>query len=121
MILLKGINVTSHCEHHMAPIIGTAHIAYYPDKKVVGISKLARVTKIYSKRLQIQERLTAEIANSINFVLNPKGVAVVIEASHFCINNRGVSNPNVKMRTHTLLGCFADDESIRSNFFQSIA
>ena len=120
MVLLKGIKLYSHCEHHMAPIKGVAHIAYYPNTKVVGISKLARVVEIYSKRLQIQERLTSEIANTINFTLKPKGVAVMIEASHSCINNRGINQKDVKMKTHTLIGCFRNDAEISRRFFQLI-
>jgi GTP cyclohydrolase I len=104
----------------MAPIKGVAHIAYYPNTKVVGISKLARVVEIYSKRLQIQERLTSEIANTINFTLKPKGVAVMIEASHSCINNRGINQKDVKMKTHTLIGCFRNDAEISRRFFQLI-
>ena len=120
IVLLKDINVYSHCEHHMAPITGVAHIAYYPNDKVVGISKLARVVEIYSKRLQIQERLTAEIANAVNFALKPRGVAVQIEASHSCINNRGIKQRNATMKTHTLLGCFRNDPEISRRFFQLI-
>jgi GTP cyclohydrolase I len=120
IVLLKNINVYSHCEHHMAPISGIAHIAYYPNEKVVGISKLARVVEIYSKRLQIQERLTAEIAHAINFALKPQGVAVQIEASHSCINNRGVKQKDTTMKTHTLLGCFRNDPEIGKRFFQLI-
>jgi GTP cyclohydrolase I len=120
MVVLKNIRVYSHCEHHMAPIIGVAHIAYYPSVKVVGISKLARVVEMYSKRLQIQERLTAEIANAINFALKPKGVAVQIEAIHSCINNRGIKQKDAKMKTHSLLGCFRNDLEASKRFFQSI-
>ena len=120
MVLLKDIKLYSHCEHHMAPIQGVAHIAYYPNTKVVGISKLARVVEIYSKRLQIQERLTSEIANSINFTLKPKGVAVMIEANHSCINNRGINQKDAKMKTHTLMGCFRNDPEISRRFFQLV-
>ena len=120
MVLLKDIKIYSHCEHHIAPIYGVAHIAYYPNTKVVGISKLARVAEIYSKRLQIQERLTAEIANAINFVLKPKGVAVQIEAHHACISNRGIYQKDVKMSTHTLLGCFKNNYEIGKRFFQLV-
>ena len=120
MILLKDIKFYSHCEHHIAPIKGVAHIAYYPNSKVVGISKLARIVEIYSKRLQIQERLTAEIANSINYTLKPKGVAVIIEASHSCINNRGINQKSAKMKTHSLIGCFRSDPEISRRFFQLI-
>lgn len=120
MILLKDIRLYSHCEHHMAPIHGVAHIAYYPNAKVVGISKLARVVEIYSKRLQIQERLTSEIANTVNFTLKPKGVAVMIEASHSCINNRGINQKDAEMKTHTLIGCFRRDRELSRRFFSSI-
>ena len=121
MVLLKNIRIYSHCEHHIAPINGIAHVAYYPNRKVVGISKLARVTEIYSKRLQIQERLTVEIANAIDFVLKPKGVAVQIEAYHNCINSRGIYQEDAKMSTHTLLGCFKSNAEISKRFFQLIS
>ncbi|MSO13473.1 GTP cyclohydrolase I FolE [Rickettsiales endosymbiont of Trichoplax sp. H2] len=121
MVLLKDINFYSHCEHHIAPIKGVAHIAYYPNTKVVGISKLARIVEIYSKRLQIQERLTSEIANTINYTLKPKGVAVIIEASHSCINNRGINQKLAKMKTHALIGCFRNDPEISRRFFQLIS
>ena len=97
MVVLRDIRFESHCEHHMAPIIGRAHIAYLPDRRVVGISKLARVLEAFSKRLQIQERLTAQVANSIQDVLKPKGVAVVIDATHQCMTTRGVHRPGVTM------------------------
>jgi GTP cyclohydrolase I len=121
MVLLKDIHFYSHCEHHIAPIKGVAHIAYYPNTKVVGISKLARIVEIYSKRLQIQERLTSEIANTINYTLKPKGVAVIIEASHSCINNRGINQKLAKMKTHALIGCFRNDPEISRRFFQLIS
>ena len=120
MVLLKNIKIYSHCEHHIAPISGIAHVAYYPNAKVVGISKLARVAEIYSKRLQIQERLTAEIANAINFALKPKGVAVQIKAYHSCINSRGIQQKDAKMETHSLLGCFRNDPKISERFFQLV-
>ncbi|WPX97277.1 GTP cyclohydrolase I FolE [Candidatus Bandiella euplotis] len=120
IVLLKDIEINSHCEHHMAPINGVAHIAYYPNDKVIGISKLARVVDIYSKRLQIQERLTAEIAHAINLVLKPKGVAVQLEATHSCINTRGVAQKDAKMKTYSLLGCFRQDAEISKRFFQLI-
>lgn len=120
IVMLTGIKLYSHCEHHIAPIKGVVHIAYYPNNKVVGISKLARVVEIYSKRLQIQERLTAEIASSINKTLHPKGVAVMIEAEHSCISNRGIKQDNTKMKTYALTGCFKDSSEISKRFFQLI-
>ena len=113
IVLLKDIPFQSHCEHHMAPIIGKAAIAYMPTNRVVGISKLARVLHGYSRRLQVQERLTAEVANCIYDHLRPQGVAVVIEASHACMTARGVRTPGVKMVTSKLIGCFLDDQSSR--------
>jgi GTP cyclohydrolase I len=116
MVLLREIRLESHCEHHMVPIIGRAHVAYLPAGRVVGISKLARVVEAYSKRLQIQEKLTAQIANSINEVLQPRGVAVVIEASHQCMTTRGVHKPGVTMSTSRMLGAFRDDPALRQEF-----
>lgn len=113
VVLLKDIPFQSHCEHHMAPIIGKASIAYMPRDRVVGISKLARVLHGYSRRLQVQERLTAEVAQCIWDHLNPHGVAVVIEASHSCMTARGVRTPGVTMSTSRLLGCFLDDHRSR--------
>jgi GTP cyclohydrolase I len=113
LVLLKDIPFQSHCEHHMAPIIGKAAIAYMPRDSVVGISKLARVLQAYSRRLQIQERLTAQVAQCIQDHLNPQGVAVVIEASHACMTARGVRTPGVGMVTSRLMGCFLDDERSR--------
>lgn len=113
LVLLKDIPFQSHCEHHMAPIIGVAHIAYMPTDRVVGISKLARVLHGYARRLQVQERLTAEVAQCIHEKLNPSGVAVVIEASHACMTARGVRTPGVSMVTSRLLGCFLDDQRSR--------
>src|ERR1700760_3034251 len=103
MVVLKNITFESHCEHHMVPIIGKACVAYLPNKRVVGISKLARVVEAYAKRLQIQEKMTAQIANAINTILAPKGVAVVIEAEHQCMTTRGVEKPGVLMVTSTML------------------
>ena len=120
LILLKNIDLHSHCEHHLASIKGVAHIGYYPNIKVIGISKLARVVDIYSKRLQIQERLTSEIASIINFTLKPKGVAVMIEASHNCISDRAIKKKNIKMRTYAFLGCFNNNANFVMRFFQSI-
>ena len=113
IVLLKDIPFQSHCEHHMAPIIGKASIAYLPRDKVVGISKLARVLHGFARRLQVQERLTAEVADCICEHLEPKGVAVVIEASHACMTARGVSTPGVMMTTSRMMGCFRDDERSR--------
>lgn len=113
LVLLKDIPFHSHCEHHMAPIIGKASIAYMPTDKVVGISKLARVLHGFSRRLQVQERLTAEVAECIWDNLKPQGVAVVIEASHSCMTARGVRTPGVGMTTSRLLGCFLDDARSR--------
>lgn len=113
IVLLKGIPFHSHCEHHMAPIIGKAHIAYLPQDRVVGISKLARVLHAYARRLQIQERLTAEVADCIWTHLEPRGVAVVIEATHACMTARGVRTPGVAMTTSRMMGVFRDDERSR--------
>lgn len=113
IVLLRDIPFQSHCEHHMAPIIGKAHIAYLPDRLVVGISKLARVLHAYARRLQIQERLTAEVADCIWNHLHPQGVAVVIEASHACMTARGVRTPGVAMTTSRMMGVFRDDERSR--------
>ena len=109
IVLLRDIRLESHCEHHMVPIIGRAHVAYLPHRRVVGISKLARVVEAYAKRLQIQEKLTAQIANTIQEVLEPRGVAVVIEAAHQCMTTRGVHKPGVTMVTSRMLGAFRDD------------
>jgi GTP cyclohydrolase IA len=121
MVVLKGIAFESHCEHHMAPIIGQAHVGYLPKNRIVGISKLARVVQAYAKRLQVQEVMTAQVANLINDVLEPAGVAVVIEASHECMTTRGVHNPGSKMVTSRMLGAFRDDEKTRREFLAAIA
>jgi GTP cyclohydrolase I len=113
MVVLKDIRFESHCEHHLAPIIGKAHVAYLPDRRVVGISKLARLVELYAKRLQIQEKMTAQIANTLEEVLRPKGVAVVIEAAHQCMTTRGVHKPGVAMVTSRMLGAFRTDPSTR--------
>ncbi|WP_044564017.1 GTP cyclohydrolase I FolE [Azospirillum sp. B4] len=113
IVLLKDIPFQSHCEHHMAPIVGKAHIAYLPRNHVVGISKLARVLHAYARRLQVQERLTAEVADCIWRHLKPQGVAVVIEATHGCMTSRGVNTPNVAMKTSRMMGVFRDDERSR--------
>ena len=113
IVMLKDICFESHCEHHIAPIIGKVHIAYLPSHRVVGISKLARLVEVYAKRLQIQEKMTAQIANTLNEVLQPKGVAVVIEAAHQCMTTRGVHKPGVSMVTSRMLGAFRDDPTSR--------
>lgn len=120
MVLLKDIRFESHCEHHMVPIIGRAHIAYLPHKRVVGISKLARVLEVYALRLQIQEKMTAQIANTIDEVLQPLGVAVVIEASHQCMTTRGVHKPGVTMVTSRMLGVFRENSDTRREFLDLI-
>ncbi|MBE7635505.1 GTP cyclohydrolase I FolE [Sneathiella sp. P13V-1] len=113
MIILKGIRMESYCEHHMVPIIGEAHVAYMPDNRVVGISKLARVVDAFSKRLQIQEKLTEQIAETIDEVLRPKGVAVIIESAHQCMTTRGVHKDGVTMITSSMKGCFRDSDITR--------
>jgi len=113
IVLLRDIRLESHCEHHMVPIIGRAHVAYLPHRRVVGISKLARVVDAYARRLQIQEKLTAQIANTIQQVLEPRGVAVVIEAAHQCMTTRGIHKPGVTMVTSRMLGAFRDDPTTR--------
>jgi GTP cyclohydrolase IA len=120
IVLLRDIRLESHCEHHMVPIIGRAHVAYLPHRRVVGISKLARLVEAYAKRLQIQEKLTAQIANTIQEVLEPRGVAVVIEAAHQCMTTRGVHKPGVTMVTSRMLGAFRDDPSTRRELLAMI-
>ena len=120
MVLVKDIGVESHCEHHMVPIIGRAHIAYIPNNRVVGISKLARVVDIFAKRLQIQEKMTAQIANSIENVLKPKGIAVVIDASHQCMTTRGVNKPESSTVTSAMRGVFKDNPRTRNEFLSFI-
>ncbi len=120
MVVLKGIRLESYCEHHMAPILGVAHVAYLPNSRVVGISKLARVVEAFAKRLQIQEKLTAQIANTINEVLQPQGVAVVIEAQHQCMTTRGVHKPGVHMVTSHMLGAFRENPATRREFLAMI-
>ncbi len=116
MVLLRGIRYESHCEHHMAPIIGKAWVAYVPRGKVVGISKLARVVDAYAKRLQIQEKMTAQIANVIQEVLDPEGVAVVLKGEHHCMTTRGIHKPGTDMVTSRMLGCFRDNPMSRQEF-----
>jgi GTP cyclohydrolase I len=120
MVVLKDIRFESHCEHHLAPIIGKAHVGYLPVRKVVGISKLARVVETYARRLQVQEKMNAQIANCIQNILEPKGVAVVIEAAHQCMTTRGVHKPGVTMVTSTMLGAFREDASTRREFLAMI-
>ncbi|MBN8903380.1 MAG: GTP cyclohydrolase I FolE [Rhodospirillales bacterium] len=120
IVLLRDIRLESTCEHHMAPIIGRVHVAYLPHRRVVGISKLARVVEAYAKRLQIQEKMTAQIANTIQDVLMPRGVAVVIEAAHQCMTTRGVHKPGVTMVTSRMLGAFRDDPTTRRELLAMI-
>ena len=120
MVLLKDISFESHCEHHMAPIIGVAHVAYMPRRRVVGISKLARVVEAYARRLQIQEKMTAQIANTLESVLDPLGVAVIIEAEHQCMTTRGVHKRGVSMVTSRMLGMFRSNASTRRELLSLI-
>ena len=120
MVILRNVRFESHCEHHMAPIIGVAHIGYLPDRRIVGISKLARVVEAFARRLQVQERLTAEVAMTLNDVLQPKGAGVVIEASHGCMSTRGIHKPGVTMVTSRMTGAFRDDASTRREFLSAI-
>jgi len=113
VIVLRDIGFESHCEHHLAPIVGKAHVAYLPSNRVVGISKLARVVEAYARRLQVQEKMTAQVANTINDVLKPRGVGVVIEAVHHCMTTRGVHRPGVSMVTSRMLGEFREDATTR--------
>ncbi|MEI7876993.1 MAG: GTP cyclohydrolase I FolE [Planctomycetota bacterium] len=117
LVLLQDIEVHSHCEHHMVPFVGRAHVAYIPNGRVVGLSKLARVVDIYSKRLQVQEKLTAQIANAINTTLRPRGVAVVIQARHFCMCYRGVRQPAAVTTTSKLHGSFLTNPAARMELF----
>ena len=120
MVILRDIRFESHCEHHMVPILGKAHIAYMPNNRVVGISKLARIVEAYAKRLQIQEKMTAQVANVIQEVLEPHGVAVVIEAQHQCMTTRGVYKPGVTMVTSRMLGSFRNNLATRKEFLSMI-
>ena len=120
MVIEKNISVRSHCEHHMAPIIGVAHVAYIPAKKVVGLSKLARVVEAFAKRLQTQERLTMQIAKTIMNVLQPRGVAVTIDATHQCMTDRGVKKENTSTVTNYFLGAFKDDLSFQNRYLRYI-
>ena len=120
IVLLRDIRLESHCEHHMVPIIGKAHIAYMPHRRVVGISKLARLVEAYAKRLQIQEKLTSQVANAIDEILQPLGTAVVIEAAHQCMTTRGVHKPGVTMVTSRMLGTFRENGETRREFLAMI-
>jgi len=120
MVIEKNISIHSHCEHHMAPITGVAHVAYLPSDKVVGLSKLARVVEVFSKRLQTQERLTMQVARTIMDVLQPRGVAVTIDASHQCMTNRGVKKENTTTVTNYFLGAFKDDLSFQNRYLRYI-
>lgn len=120
MVVLRDIRFESYCEHHMAPIIGKAHVGYIPTNRVVGISKLARLVDAYAKRLQVQEKMTAQIANTLMSVLEPMGVAVVLEGEHHCMSTRGVHKHGVSMVTSTMLGSFRDDPRTRKEFMDII-
>ncbi len=120
MIVVKDIDIFSLCEHHMLPFHGKCHVAYIPDGKIVGISKIPRIVEVFSRRLQVQERLTTQIAESLNGVLEPLGVGVVIEAQHLCMIMRGVQKINAVIKTSSLLGCFKDDMNTRSEFMNLI-
>ena len=120
MVVLRDIRFESYCEHHMAPIIGKAHVGYIPTDRVVGISKLARLVEVYAGRLQIQEKMTAQIANTMDEILQPAGVAVVIEATHQCMTTRGVDKPGSSLITSRMIGAFRDDASTRREFLSAI-
>ncbi len=120
IVMLTNVDFESHCEHHVAPVIGRAHVAYLPDRRLAGISKLVRVVEAFTRRLIVQERLTADIARCIHQVLEPRGVAVVIEARHHCLTTRGVHRDNVRMTTSEMLGAFQDDDRLRAEFLGAI-
>jgi GTP cyclohydrolase I len=120
MIVMSDIRFESHCEHHMVPIIGKAHVGYLPDKRVVGISKLARLVEVYARRLQVQEKMTVQIADTLQEILQPRGVGVVIEAAHQCMTTRGVHKPGVGLITSRMVGAFRDDPSTRREFLAVI-
>ena len=120
IVTLLDIDFASHCEHHMAPFIGRIHLAYLPNQRLAGISKLVRVVEAFTRRLQVQERLTAEIAQCINATLEPRGVAVIVEAQHQCMTTRGVNKTNIKMVTNEMLGAFSDDDRIRAEFLNTV-
>ncbi|TFG83085.1 MAG: GTP cyclohydrolase I FolE [Chromatiales bacterium] len=121
IVALTNVDFESHCEHHVAPVIGRVHVAYLPDRRLAGISKLVRVVEAFTKRLIVQEKVTAEIARCIQQVLEPRGVAVVIEAQHHCLTTRGVHRDNVKMTTSEMLGAFQDDDRVRTEFLATIS
>jgi len=121
MVVMNDIRFESHCEHHMVPIIGKVHIGYLPDKRVVGISKLARLVDVYARRLQIQEKMTVQIADTLQEALQPKGVAVVVEAAHQCMTTRGVHKPGAALVTSRMLGAFREDATTRREFLAIIA
>ena len=120
IVVLANVNFESHCEHHVAPVIGRAHVAYLPDRRLAGISKLVKVVEAFTKRLIVQEKVTAEIARCIQQVLEPRGVAVVLEAQHHCLTTRGVHRDNVRMTTNEMRGAFKDNDRIRGEFFAAI-
>ncbi len=120
MVVLRDIRLESHCEHHIVPILGKVHIGYLPSNRVVGISKLARLVEIFAKRMQIQEALTAQIAETLHTVLQPRGVGVVVEAAHQCMTTRGIRKPGVSMVTSRMLGCFREDQKIRREFLDMV-
>jgi GTP cyclohydrolase IA len=119
-VLLRAIPFESHCEHHIAPIIGPAHVGYLPDRRVIGISKLARLVDAFAQRLQVQERLTAEIADTLDAVLQPRGVAVIVDATHQCMTTRGVHKQGVTMVTSRMLGAFRDNPATRQEFLAAV-
>jgi GTP cyclohydrolase IA len=120
LIVLRDIEFESHCEHHMAPIIGRAHVGYLPDRRVVGISKLARVVEVFARRFQVQEKMTAQVAGCIDEILQPRGVGVVIEATHQCMTTRGIHKRGVSMVTSQMLGAFREDGRTRAEFLQMV-
>lgn len=120
IVVLKGIPFASHCEHHMAPVTGSVHVGYLPRRRVVGISKLARLVEAFARRLQVQERLTAEIADTLQEILKPRGVAVMVEATHACMTTRGVNAREATMTTSRMLGAFRDNPATRHEFFAAI-